>query len=163
MESLYELIKTYGTGKGEATMWKSVKVISDSVEKHMDEDARDELNRHIFAEMSGGHYDQHFAMEDVRCMYYTDESGEKHYAPYWTPEQVSGVYEKVKREIPEYNMWDFYVTLQMVKADNCPMLKRWFPEAPEEEMTQRVVELAVNWLKDEDWAGSTKIWDYLNK
>ena len=163
MESLYEMIKKNGTGKGEPVMWRSVKVISDAVEEHMDEDAKHELMRDVYAEMAGGHYNEQMAMEDVSKMYYTDEDGKKMYAPYWTKEQVAGVYDSVKSEIPEYNMWDFFVTLQMVKSDNCPMLKKWFPNATPEEMTQKFVAMAVNWLKDEDNPfGTEKIWKYLN-
>ena len=85
------------------------------------------------------------------------------FANLMTKEQVADVYESVRSEIPEYNMWDFFVTLQMVKSDNCPMLKKWFPNATPEEMTQKFVAMAVNWLKDEDNPfGTEKIWKYLN-
>lgn len=163
MESLYNLIKKYGTGKGEPVMWKSVRVISEAVDKNMDDKAKEDLERKIYAEMSGGHYDEEFALEDVKHMYYVDERGERHYAPYWTPEQVEGVYNSVRSEIPDYNMWDFYVVLQMQKSDLCPMLKKWFPGATDEQMTQKVVEAAVNWLVDDDNPyGQEKIWRYLN-
>ena len=163
MESLYEMIKKNGTGKGEAIMWKSVKVISDSVDEHMDDDAKRELIRDIYAEMSGGHYNEQMAMEDVSHMYYMNEAREKEEAPYWTKEQVASVYNNIRNEIPDYNMWDFYVTLNMVKSDNCPMLKRWFPEADMDEMTQKLVEMSVNWLKDDDNPfGTEKVWKYLN-
>lgn len=160
--NLYDFTKKYGEGKGESMMWKTVRVISDHVEK-MSPEAQEDLMRDLYATMAEGHYDEHFAKEDVAKMYYTDEAGEKHYAPYWTDEQVKAVYDKVKGEIPHYNMWDFYVTLQMSKADNCPMLKKWFPNATPEEMDKYLVDMAVNWLNDDDNPyGNEKIWGYLN-
>lgn len=165
MESLLQFIKKYGEGKGEAMMWKSVEIISDSLDKHMDEATRTALTRRIYGEMAGGHYDESFAKEDVKKMYYIDTDGQKKYAPYWTDEQVREVYNSVKAEVPKaYNFWDFYVALQMIKSDNCPLMRKWFPDATPEDMDKKFVELTLNWLKDEDNPfGSEKVWGYLNR
>jgi hypothetical protein len=165
MESLLQFIKKYGEGKGEAMMWKSVEIISDEMEKHMDEATRTALMRRLYGEMAGGHYDEAFAKEDVRKMYYIDTDGQKKYAPYWTDEQVREVYNSVKAEVPKaYNFWDFYVALQMVKSDNCPLMRKWFPDATPEDMDKKFVELTLNWLKDDDNPfGSEKVWGYLNR
>ena len=161
---LYDLIKQYGEGKGEGVMWKSVKVISDVMEDTLDEDEKKALMRKMYAEMEGGHYDEHFAKEDVACMYYVDESGQKQYAPYWSDEQVKAVYLNVRSQLPkQYGFWDFYVVMNMVKADHCPLLRQWFPGASMEEMTKRIADLSVAWLNDEDNPfGNEKIWRYLN-
>ena len=105
-----------------------------------------------------------FAKEDVAKMYYTDASGNKKSAPYWTDEQVREVYSAVRDRIPsDYNEWDFYVTLNMMKADNCTMLREWFPEAGADDMEGKLVEMAINWLNDGDNPyGGAKIWRYLN-
>ena len=59
--------------------------------------------------------------------------------------------------------WDFYVTLNMMKADNCTMLRDWFPEAGADDMEGKLVEMAINWLNDGDNPyGGAKIWRYLN-
>lgn len=165
MESLLQFIKKYGEGKGEAMMWKSVEIISDALDKHMDEATRTALTRRLYGEMAGGHYDESFAKEDVKKMYYTDTDGQKKYAPYWTDEQVREVYNSVKAEVPKaYNFWDFYVALQMIKSDNCPLMRKWFPDATPEDMDKKFVELTLNWLKDEDNPfGSEKVWGYLNR
>ena len=162
--TLYELTKKYGQGQGESMMWKTVDVISDSVETYMDEKEKARLMRRIYGVMSGHHYNDEFAIEDVANMYYVDDSGDAHYAPYWTSQQVKGVYESVKNSIPsKYNFWDFYVTLQMVKSDLCPMYRGWFPDATPEQMDKRFVESAVNWLNDPDSPNADhKIWSYLN-
>ena len=163
--NLYDFTKKYGSGKGEGTMWSTVRVISDAVEKDMSEAAKKKLMRHLYKVMSDGHYNEEFAKEDVAKMYYTDANGEGRFAPYWTDEQVASVYESVHSSIPkEYNMWDFYVALQMQKSDLCPMYRKWFPNATPEEMDKKFIDSAVNWLNDPDNPyGTTKVWSYLNE
>ena len=163
--NLYDFTKKYGEGKGEAMMWKTVRVISDAVEKDMSESAKSKLMRELYCKMSGGHYDEHFAKEDVAKLYYVGDDGKEHYAPYWTEEQVKSVYETIVPSIPsDYNFWDFYATLQMVRSDNYQMYKDWFPNATAEELDKKFVRSAVNWLNDPDNPyGDTKIWSYLNR
>lgn len=161
--TLYDITKKYGTGKGEGMMWKTVQVISDAVEESMPEADRKELVREIYGEMSGGHYDEAFAMEDIARMYYTDKSGSKHRAPYWAVSTMEVVYDSVKQDIRDYNFWDFAVTLNMVASDNWRLLESWFPEMTEQDRNTRLVQMAVNWLKDEDAQHpDAKIWHYLN-
>lgn len=162
--TLYEMTKKYGEGKGEATMWTTIEAISEAIEESMDDDAKKDLMRQVYGTMSGYHYNEEMAMEDVAKMYYKGPDGKDHYAPYWTAQQVRSVYDPIARQIPEYNFWDFYVTLQMMKADNCSMLMRWFPNATPEERDGMLVEMAVNWLDDPDSPDAGhKIWSYLNK
>ena len=162
--TLYEMIKKYGTGKGEDMMWKTLRVISDHIDDSMDDEHVQHLMRDLYGEMSDGHYNQEYAEEDVKKMYYTDDNGKRHYAPYWSEEQSKTVYESVKRSLPgEYNCWDFYVALNMVKSDNCPILRKWFPNLQENELEAKVIELAISWLNDDDNPyGTEKVWGYLN-
>lgn len=115
--------------------------------------------------MSNGHYNEEYALQDAAKMYYTDASGNKKYAPYWTPEQIKSVYDSVRSRIPsEYNMWDFYVALNMAKSDNCPMYRKWFPGASAEDMDEHFIDAAINWLDDDDNPyGTEKAWKYLNQ
>lgn len=162
--NLYYLVKKYGEGKGESMMWRAVAIASEAIDRSMDEVSKKAMLREIYGEMSGCHYNEEYAKEDVSKMYYEDADGNKKSAPYWTDEQVREVYSSIRERIPqEYNEWDFYVTLQMVKSDNCNMLRGWFPEASREELDGKLVESAVNWLNDEDNPyGHSKIWRYLN-
>ena len=130
----------------------------------MDDESKETLSRQLYGMMSSGHYNEEYAKEDVSNMYYIGKDNVKHYAPYWSDSQVRQVYESIKRSIPaEYNMWDFYVTLQMTKADNCPMLRKWFPDATDAELETRIIEMAINYLNDEDSpAAHKKIWAYIN-
>lgn len=161
--NLYDLIKKYGAGKGEGMMWKAVSVISDAVDSYMPEEEKDALVRRVYGEMSDGHYNEEFAREDIKKMYYTDRDGNKHYAPYWTDDALMSLYRVHKNEIPGYNGWDFVVTANMQLSDMYPLLRGWFPEETDEQLTQRVVELSVSWLKDEDNPlGNNKVWRYFN-
>ena len=160
---MHQMIETYSKGKGEGKMWDSIAVISDAVEKDMTAEAKKHLMRKIYCVMSGGHYNEEFAKEDVAKMYFKDANGKAHHAPYFTDEQVAAIYEKVKGSIPAYNMWDFYVTLNMVDSDYKPMLMRWYPDASETTMEKHFIEIAMTWLNDEDNPyGKEKIWKYLN-
>ena len=161
--TLYEITKKYGAGKGEGMMWKTVEVISDAVEAHMPEDARLALVREIYEAMSGGHYDEDFALADIGKMYYLDKKGNRHAAPYWAVSTMEEVYAGVKSEIREYNFWDFAVALNMVASDNWCRLDRWFPGMTEQERNTRLVEMTLNWLQDVDARHpDAKIWFYMN-
>ena len=161
--NLYELTKTYGSGKGEGMMWKAVEIISEAVDKSMPEPARNNLMRKIYGEMSGGHYNETFADEDISKMYYIDKSGNKHAAPYWPTNAVHEIYETVKGQIQPYNCWDFAVTLNMIASDTWPLLEKWFPDMTTEERNAKTTELAVNWLRDVDNPfGDSKVWCYFN-
>ena len=163
MMTLYEITKKYGTGKGEGMMWKAVEVISEAVEESMPEEERKELVRKLYGEMSGGHYDEEFAMEDIEKMYYIDKKGNKHHAPYWSVPTMEEVYSGVKSDIREYNFWDFAVALNMEASDKWCLLERWFPNMNEQERNVKMVDLAVTFLTDEDARHpDSKIWHYLN-
>ena len=162
MMTLYELTKKYGEGKGEDMMWKTVHIISDAVESNMDEHAKNHLIRSVFGAMSDKHYTEELAHGDVAGMYYIDANGDEHRAPYWPADDVRAIYDDNRDKIPGYNFWDFYVTMNMLASDSWCMLKKWFPGADESDMTEKITEMAVNWLSDEDWPTKTKIWDYLS-
>ena len=76
---------------------------------------------------------------------------------------IEEVYEGVKDEILDYNLWDFAVTMNMLASDNWCLLDRWFPGITDKERNVKLVEMAVNWLLDEDAKHpDAKIWHYLN-
>ena len=161
--NLYELTKKYGEGKGEETMWATLSIVSDAVEAVMTEPEKEALVRKVYGVMSGKHYNEDFAREDISKMYYVDRKGERHFGPYWSDDAVRSIYKQHKDEIPGYNCWDFAVALNMIKSDYCPLLSEWFPEDDEEMRNERIVRLALNWLKDEDNPfGPEKVWGYFN-
>ena len=162
--TLYEMTKMYGAGKGESMMWNTVRVISDAVEESMPEEARDHLKREMYEMMVGKHFDEYFAKEAVAKMYYVDSAGVKRAAPYWTEDSIRGIYDQVRQDIRPYNYWDFYVTLNMIASDNYGLIERWFPGEEGSDKDRRFVTMAVNWLNDPDSQHKDcKIWCYLNE
>ena len=156
------MTKMYSSGKGEGVMWETVKVISKAVEESFPKEKKEKLMRDVYNIMSTGHYNEDFAREDIAKMYYEDKNGDKHQAPYWPEESVRAIFDEYSDDIPDYNFWDFYVTMNMIKSDNWCMLTRWFPSSTEQDMNEKIAEMSTNWLKDEDWPTKTKIWDYLS-
>ena len=162
--TLYELTKAYGEGKGENTMWSTLSLVSDAIESSMPAAGKKALLRKVYGVISGGHYNEEFAHEDIAKMYYVDEDGEMHHGPYWTDEDLLAIYNEHRDEIPDYNRWDFAVTMTMIKSDHCKLLSEWFPDDDNSMRNERIVQLALNWLEDEDNPfGSSKIWYYLNR
>lgn len=163
---LYDLIKKYGSGKGESTMWKSVKFLSDAIEPMKDAHPEKywQIVKGTYASMNGKHFNEEFAEWQVEQMHFTDKNGNLHKAPYWSADKVKTIYEAHKSRIPDYNCWDFYVTMNMVKADNYCMLKMWFPNTNEDELDSKLAEMAINYLTDPDAPHlKTKIWSYFNE
>ena len=164
MESLYDVTKRLGKGQGEGMMWDTLRVVSDAIEHGMSEKDRAALNAKIYGMLSGGHFDEEHALEAVAKMYYTDVDGAKRYAPYWTIPQVMDIHDSVSGDIPSaYNGWDFFVTMNMVASDTWNLLHEWWPSLTQEQFADKVADLAVNYLADEDNPyGEKKIWCYLN-
>lgn len=161
--TLYELTKKYGEGKGEGAMWSTLSLVSDAIENTMTAPEKNALIRKVYGIMSGKHYNEDFAREDIAKMYYKDDDGEKHYAPYWPDAALRSLYNEHKDEIPDYNCWDWMVTMSMIKSDNCGVLSEWFPDDDDDMRNERIVRLALNWLQDEDNPfGASKIWCYFN-
>lgn len=160
---IYTIIKDSLKGEGSDKMWCVTKILSDYIEEYVPEKRKHALLTKVYYGTNGGHYNEEFAEKSIAKFYYVDDDGVKHQAPYWTESEVKGIYDTIKNEIPKYNFYDFEVTLNMVKSDNCNKLRRWFPEATKEELLDKLVEEAVNYLNDEDNPyGSEKIWKYLN-
>lgn len=163
--TIYELIQKYGHNKGESAMWNSIKTISDELEHNLSHEDHDKLLKHIYCIMNDGHYDEYFADHDVKHMYYVDKHGERHSAPYLTKEEIKSYYLKHRSKIPsQYNMWDFYVTVQMIYSDNINLINQWFNNISKEELNDKIIDMSINWLNDEDNPfGDHKIWGYFNK
>ena len=129
----------------------------------------DKAKAALFAKMygmlSGGHYDEEHAIEAVAKMFYKDKDGDKRTAPYWTIPDIEDIYESVKDDIPAaVNEWDFYVAFNMVASDSWMLLHEWWPSISAEQFAEKITDLTVNWLNDDDSPNeNTKIWSYLNK
>ena len=161
--TVYSILKEGLRGEGSEKMWCTTKILSDSIEEYVPEKQKEALLNKIYYSMNGGHFDKESAERAISKFYYVDLEGVKQQAPYWTESEVKPLYDRVRSKIPSYNFYDFEVTLNMVKSDNCNKLRRWFHDDDQEELMDKLVEEAVNYLDDSDNPyGNEKIWKYLN-
>ena len=144
---------------------KIVCMLAGVIDNHVD-DHVDKMKRKVWCIISDGHYNEEFALEDVRKMYY-ELNEVKHYAPYWDLEFVKELYNSSKGEytiLNDYNVYDFYVTINMIKSDNYKLYKTRFRNYSESDINRIFLEDTINWLDDADNPyGTSKIWKYLNK
>ena len=156
-----KIIKEYGNKRDEIAVLHSMEKLATYIKDTLSEEEYEKAAKEVYEELNGKHFDEQFAKEQVEKMYYTYQ-GQTYYAPYWDEHTVERLYNQYRRQIPsQYNKWDFYVTLNMIKSDNCPLLKKWFPN---EDHSDKIVELTINWLNDSDNPyGDSKIWSYFNK
>ncbi len=154
---LYELIEKYGKGKGEAVMWEITKMVSDFI-KPMKETNKKEywnLMREVYGLMSGGHYNDEFAMHDVSQIEYTDKEGKSHTGAYWTCEQIEEATKGMA--FPSgVTKYDKFVAFNLAYSDFC----KKFDDAD-------ILKIGyLFFFADEDWSAdgkgsATKTWDYV--
>lgn len=135
------------------------------VDDKLDSECTEKMKRKIHCIISEGHYNEEYALEDVKHMYY-EYNNKKVFASYWPIEEVEEIYSSIKnsnRIFSVYNLYDFYVTLNMIKSDNYKLYKSRFKNYTESELDKLFIEDAINWLDDSDNPyGESKIWKYLN-
>ena len=140
------------------------KLLAKVVDNHVD-DHIEKIERKIVCIINNGHYTKETAEEDVAKMYYDDNG--KRFAPYWDFSIVEQIYNNYKKDNPilsVYNVYDFYVTLNMIKSDEYKLYKKRFSGYSESQLDNLFIEDAINWLDDKDNPyGEHKIWEYLNK
>lgn len=107
------------------------------------------------------HFDELSARGCIAKMYYYVGDTQKTFAPFVDYQSAKDYYERVKDDILDYNLWDFSVTLNLMYSDHSEVVKKW--TKGEEKLKDRMVELAVSWLNDEDTNHpSDKIWWYMS-
>ena len=136
------------------------------IDNHVD-DHVEKMKRKVHCIISDGHYNEEFALEDVKKMYYVDNNDDKHFGSYWPLEKIKKIYDSYKGDnlkiFDVYNLYDFYVTINMIKSDNYRLYKNRFKNYGDSELDKLFIEDAINWLDDEDNPyGNSKIWKYLN-
>ena len=98
--NLYEMTKMYGKDKGEPMMWDVIAVVSDAVEASMPEAEKRILERKIYGKLSGGHYNEQYATEDVAKMSYRDSrTGMIRNASYWPTSTIREIYESLRGDL----------------------------------------------------------------
>lgn len=136
------------------------------LDDYLDKEEKHHLERKVWCILSDGHYNKEYAEEDVAKMYYM-WNGEKVHAPYYSLEDTTPIYNQLKKSysiLVNYNIYDFYVVMNMIKSDNYVLYKKRFPNYSEERLIELFIEDAINWLDDMDNPyGTSKVWKYLNK
>jgi hypothetical protein len=149
----------------EKAMWQGIEDVEQLLEivKKDHPDHYWAFLRRTHERMYGCHYNKAFADWRIAQMYWKDKQGNTHHAPHWTSEQHKGAYEAMKAKIPAtYNCYDFAVTLEMIYSDNICLYRSWWPEATDADLEAKVVDAAVNYLKDDD-DPDCKIWHRFEK
>lgn len=159
----YNLLKEKFKGEGSEKLWSAIQLLSDCIDTCTSEQQKSSLATCLYYQAYGGHYNKEFAEKAISKFYYEDEGKIKHTAPYWTSSEVKELYDIVRDKITPYNQYDFEVVLNMMKSDNYLKLKKWFPEITLEELQEKLIDEAINYLSDTDNPyGNEKIWRYLN-
>lgn len=163
-KGFYEMIKKYGSGKGEEAMWKSVKMMGELVDelKDVDEERYWKVMKDMYSVMCGPHFNEEFGMWQIEQMYFKDKEGNIHHSPNWSKEQYRQAYEAYKGKLRDYTCWDFAVTIEMQYTDYHCRLRNWFPSASEDDLKGKAVELALDYLDDIDDEKGGKIWKRFN-
>lgn len=159
--NLAELILEYQEGVTPDQMKEVTSVIGSFVAKHATEEEVNRLCKEIYGVISEGHYDRHFAEDAIGKMYYEDEGGAKHCAPYYTDAEVKEVFDLNKDEISDYTIYDLAVTMNMLRSDNNRFFEKYAKN--NSEIKEMVCCMAIEYLQDPDAPHPTsKIWHYIN-
>lgn len=161
----YELIHKYGKGKGEEAMWKSVRILSEMMDelKESHPEKYWKMLKDTYASMCGPHFNEEFGEWQIEQMFFKDKNGNIHHAPNWTREQYKTVYELNKGKLKDYTCWDFAVAVEMQYTDYYCRLRTWFPNASDDDIKMKAVELAIDYLDDIDDDEGGKVWKRFNR
>lgn len=97
----------------------------------------------------------------IANIYYFDDDVHKKYAPYFGFEELKDDYDRLSWNIPDYNFWDFAVTMNKMYADHIDVVGKWSKN--KDTTRKRISELAISFLCDESTNHPTdKIWWYMN-
>lgn len=71
------------------------------------------------------HFDESTARGCIAQMYYYDSDTHRSYAPFVSYEDVKNEYVRVGKEIPDYNLWDFAVTINLMYSNHIELVRKW--------------------------------------
>lgn len=107
------------------------------------------------------HYEESSGRACIATIYYFTDDIHKAYAPYFRYEELAEEYKRISRNLPDYNFWDFAVTINKMYADHIDVVGKWSRD--KETIKRRMTELAVSFLCDDSTNHPTdKIWWYMN-
>lgn len=132
----------------------------ESGECGMNDEQRESAFRAIQYYKTGiSHFTESTARGCIAQMYYYEGESDKVYAPFFDYKELEEEYKSLKDDIPDYNEWDFAVTMNLVYSNHHEAVSKW----TKGRMMERIESLAVSFLNDEDTHHPTdKIWWYMN-
>lgn len=142
-------------------MLQVARIFGKFVSEHASKEETDNLCMEIYGVLSDGHFDGCMAEKAIGRMYYEDEDGTRHNAPYFTDTEVREVFELNKDDISDYTLHDLAVTMNMLRSDNNRFLEKYAKDTSE--IKEMVSFMAIEYLQDPDSPHHTsKIWHYIN-
>ena len=107
------------------------------------------------------HFDEQLGRACIANIYSFDDDVHKKYAPYFGFDELKDDYDRLSWNIPDYNFWDFAVTMNKMYADHIDVVGKWSKN--KDTIRKRISELAISFLCDESTNHPTdKIWWYMN-
>ena len=102
-----------------------------------------------------------YAIYQVSQMYHTNNKGVKIDTPLFSIENAKKIYDRRIRPLnKDVTMWDVYVALNAQYHDNIDLYEKWFSNANDSEIEEKIIEATIaNWFEDED-TSSDKVWEY---
>lgn len=128
---------------------------------NVSEESLFEIMKDFHEKLIGKHFTEPYALYQVSQMYHTNNKGIKIDAPLFSIEATKKIYDRRIRPLnKDVTMWDVYVALNAQYHDNINLYEKWFPNATNNEIEDKIVEATIsNWFEDED-ASSDKVWEY---
>ena len=127
----------------------------------LSEDEVHHLCAMVYGVLSEEHFDKHFADDAISKMWYEDADGTKHMAPFFSDNEIREAFDKHQDDISDYTIYDFAVTMNLLRSDHHLMLERYSNDA--DELNEMVVLMAIEYLQDPDCLHPTsKIWHTIN-
>lgn len=107
------------------------------------------------------HFTEISARGCIAQMYYYKTDTEKEFAPFFDYQAVKNIYKEYSYLVPDYNVWDFAVTMNLIYSKHISIIKKWSKN--KDILNKRIAELAISFLTDDNTTHPTdKIWWYMN-
>lgn len=143
--------------------WDLVCHFKEAVCENTDIDEEDlfEIMKDFHERLAGKHFNEPYAIYQVSQMYHTNNKGVKIDTPLFSIENAKKIYDRRIRPLnKDVTMWDVYVALNAQYHDNIDLYEKWFSNANDSEIEEKIIEATIaNWFEDED-TSSDKVWEY---
>jgi hypothetical protein len=104
-----------------------------------------EIMKDFHEKLIGKHFTEPYALYQVSQMYHTNNKGIKIDAPLFSIEATKKIYDKRIRPLnKDITMWDVYVALNAQYHDNINLYEKWFPNATNNEIEDKIVEATIS-------------------